>query len=167
MKNEIQQSEAFLAAMNRSLYYLGLRARTEKQMRDYLHKKETQADVIEAVIERLHEYGYIDDERYAQRLIETQIQYGKKGKRAIAQKMWQSGIQEEVAQAALDEIDETAELDAARHWVEKLSEKWRDDPKRREKMYRRLAAKGFGYDITAQVLREYQQKMEEETVDFD
>lgn len=167
MSKDGLKTEAFRAAMNKALYYLGMRARTEKQMRDYLHKKQIEADIVEAVMERLCEYGYIDDVRYAQRMIETQMQNDKKGKRAIAQKMWQAGIKDEEARAALEGIDEEAELEAARYWVAKLAEKLRDDPKCREKMYRRLAAKGFGYEIAAQAMREYRQKVEEEAVDFD
>lgn len=150
------------AAMDKALYYLGLRDRSKKQMSDYLFRKEFSEDIVEEVLDRLAEYGYLDDERYAKRLIEDQTKIRKKGKRATAQKLWQAGIDKETANEALEQLNEEDESVAAAFWAEKLWPRLREDPKGREKLYRRLLSKGFSYDIVKQTVA-LQMKFEEES----
>lgn len=144
--------DVFRSAMDKALYYLGFRARTKKQMQDYLIRKEFDENTIDQVIDRLCEYGYINDYEFAQQVARIQLQQNRKGKRAIQQKLWQSGIEKEQIAEVLETVDIDHEKEAARYWVERLRPKLEIDPKGREKMYRRLASKGFGYESISYAL---------------
>ena len=61
-------------AMSRVTKYIGSSLKTQKQIRDYLRKKEYSDDTIEFVMSKLVEYNYIDDKKYAQAYVLT---YGK------------------------------------------------------------------------------------------
>lgn len=158
-------NDAFRAAMDKALYYLGFRSRTKKQMHDYLVRKEFDQDTIEQVMERLCEYGYVNDYEFAQQVARTQLQQNRKGKRAIQQKLWQSGVEKEEIEQVLETIDMDHEKEAALYWVERLRPKLESDPKGRDKMYRRLSGKGFCYESISYAMRYFD--VEERGDDFD
>lgn len=139
-------------AMDCALYYLGFRARTKKQMIDYLKKKEFEEAIIAVVIDDLLRYNYLNDERFAKGLMESQLSQNKKGKRAIQQKLWQAGIERETMEATLNELDEEKEMESALYWVQKWCIQLQHDSKKREKIYRRLASRGFTYTTIVQAM---------------
>ena len=61
LKQIIHESEKKLA-VNFAVNYIGSAIKTRKQIRDYLKKKEFDAESIEYVVSKLEEYKYIDDE---------------------------------------------------------------------------------------------------------
>lgn len=46
------------------LRFLTYRARSEKEVSDYLQRKGFAANITETIIKEMHDYGYINDERY-------------------------------------------------------------------------------------------------------
>src|SRR5688500_751300 len=48
-------------AMTRALNFLGYRARSEKEVRDRLRRYGTGEEIVEGVVGRLKELGYLDD----------------------------------------------------------------------------------------------------------
>ena len=56
-------------AFNMAVKYVSSKLKTEKQMRDYLYKKEFKKQTIVPVIDKLKEYGVIDDYTYAESYI--------------------------------------------------------------------------------------------------
>ena len=154
------QDETFSRAMSMALRYLGIRARSEAEMRQYLKRKEWQDDVIDAVLERLREYGYMNDGNFAQGMVNLQSKTRRKGSYVVEQKLYQAGVKKEDVQEALEEIDEETELENARYWVERFASslaREEDMQKRRQKMYRRLSGKGFSYDVIRQACRDWEQ----------
>ena len=65
-------TESYDRAMNQAMTYLGARARSAKQMADYLEKKGHDERTIAQVMEKLTEYRFIDDES-ARALIEKKL----------------------------------------------------------------------------------------------
>lgn len=146
-------------AMGQALQYLGFRARSEAEMRQYLQGKEYEEGVIEEVMERLRDYKYLDDDQFARGVVNAQSGYRRKGSRVVEQKLYQSGVDKEAAQSALEEIDESQELENARYWVQKIAPALERDEaqKRRQKMYRRLTSKGFSYEIIREACRGWEE----------
>lgn len=88
-------------AMSRVTKYIGSSLKTQKQIRDYLRKKEYSEDTIEFVMSKLVEYNYIDDKKYAQAYVLT---YGKKyGKLKLKSQLKVKGVSEEIIECVLED----------------------------------------------------------------
>lgn len=88
-------------AMSRVTKYIGSSLKTQKQIRDYLRKKEYSDDTIEFVMSKLAEYNYIDDKKYAQAYVLT---YGKKyGKLKLISQLKVKGVSEEIIECVLED----------------------------------------------------------------
>lgn len=65
-------------ATNKAIKYIGSALKTQRQVRDYLKKKEFHPVTIDFVIEKLVEYKYLDDEAFAKAFVLTNSsKYGK------------------------------------------------------------------------------------------
>lgn len=162
------QDESISRAMNLALRYLGIRARSEVEMLQYLKRKECEDEVIATVMERLRDYGYMNDNSFAQGVVNLQSKYRRKGSYVVEQKLYQAGINKDDVQEAMGEIDEERELENAKYWVRKLAPSMKEDEmqKRRQKMYRRLSSKGFSYEVIREACRNWEEQ-EESFDEFD
>lgn len=142
-------------AMDISLRYLGYKARSEKKMREYLHKKNISDDVINEVIEKLGEYGYCDDRALAESIMTSDTKNKRLGVRRSVHRMKGAGIQDDLSSDFLENKDEALEKDNALYWAEKMLPKISGDKfSRRNKLSARLANKGFSYSTISSVLGE-------------
>lgn len=145
-------NERISEATDKALSYLERQDRSCAQMVRYLAKKGYEEEVIAAVIEQLKSWNYLDDRRYASAVVESALERKNLGRRAAAQKLYQRGIAKDVAEEALYEgADGDTERKNALYWAEKLwpriaAEKDKEPRAQRDKLARRLAAKGFSYD---------------------
>ncbi|MDD3050417.1 MAG: RecX family transcriptional regulator, partial [Candidatus Cloacimonetes bacterium] len=80
--------------------YLAISERTEKQSSDYLKRQYLERDIIQQLIERAKEYGYIDNARYAEFAVTSMINR-KKSKGMVKQKLRESGLGEDLVETAL------------------------------------------------------------------
>ena len=127
------------AAFDRAAKYIGLRPRTEKEMRDYLFTKGYDEDTVAYVVDKLKSYGYIDDAEFSRVYIDyVSHRYGK---RKIEADLKAKGVSSEIIDAALEEADDQSEA------VAKLSEKYlRTHPPDMRKLIAYLMSKGFDYE---------------------
>ena len=66
------------SAFGKAVKYLSSTLKTERQIKDYLRKKEYNQVTIDYVIDKLYEYKYLDDESYAKSFVLTYSnKYGK------------------------------------------------------------------------------------------
>lgn len=159
---EEEWEELRSSAMERSLNYLGYQARSEMQLRRYLQNKDYPKDIEDAIIEKLTEYHYIDDETMAARMRESGISQRKEGTRKIRQRMMQKGIDSDLASQALEIVDEEKEIENARYWLAKWQPKMEGEKRKLEqKLYRRLISKGFSYATASSAMRELEWPEEE------
>lgn len=153
---ELEREEEGKKAMNAALNYLTATDRTKSQMERNLAKKGFSEEVVRATIEKLENYGYVDDKDYASRFVKQQVENKGMGKRSVAGKLYRFGIDGETAKEALSAVDEETERENALSWAIKLSRRIEEtDPrKKREKLVRRLVLKGFSYDVINSALRQ-------------
>ena len=145
-------------ALEKALNYLERQDRSCAQMTRYLARKGYEEEVISAAVEQLRDWGYLNDRRYADAVVESGLERKNLSRRAVAQKLYQRGIDRDTAREALDEGGGgRTELENALWWAQKLwprigAEQGKEPRAQREKLVRRLAAKGFSYDVVRQAV---------------
>ncbi len=146
--DEIQCDSERLKATEKALNFLSNRAKTKKQVKEYLQKKGYTEKTVSAVMEKLIEYKYVSDENYAEDYV--RVYSSKKGKRLIAMELKQRGVLEDDMRLALDSIENEEES------ALKIAEKYiKNKEKSKEnllKCYKYLISKGFDYDLAKQTV---------------
>ena len=74
------------------------------------HKAESED--IERILKHLIKEGYIDESRYARALVHDKVRFAKWGRNKIAQALRQKRIPADIADAALESIDEDEYMSA-------------------------------------------------------
>ncbi|HBO48223.1 MAG TPA: hypothetical protein DD614_00055 [Clostridiales bacterium] len=127
-------------AMSRVTKYIGSSLKTQKQIRDYLRKKEYSDDTIEFVMSKLVEYNYIDDKKYAQAYVLT---YGKKyGKLKLISQLKIKGVSEEIIECVLEDNKvDSIESVASKYLKNKVM-----SYEVSQKLFRFLYSRGYEFD---------------------
>lgn len=141
--NEILKETERTEALNKAADYALKTLKTKRQVKDYLLKKGYSEETVWQAVDKLKEYGYIDDKEYSKRFIESTSK--TQGKRLIEYKLMMKGVKKEDIAAAY-ETAETDENSSARALCEKYL---RNKEKTKEnvlKAYKYLIGKGFSYE---------------------
>lgn len=96
-----------------ALDQLATRQRSEHELRATMARRNVPADIIDELLERFTEVGLIDDEAFASSLATTRATVGQRGRYRIRQELAAKGIDREVAEAAVSDIDPEDEMEAA------------------------------------------------------
>ena len=127
-----------LYAFDRALTYLEKNMKTEKGIREYLKQKGFLDESIEKAVEKLIEYGYINDEVYAENYIRT---YGnKKGKKKLKFELLSKGVSVQIIEEKLEELlSKEEEISSCRE----IFKKYKDEMIEGMKTYRNTPCKEF------------------------
>lgn len=140
-------------ALDLAYRYLGRRDRTVVEMRRHLEAKRCEPVAIDGAIAALHEQGYLDDARYAQRFAEDRRELDGWGAERIARKLASVGIDAHHIEQACAAQDHEAELEAA---VALLRRKFREPPETdrdRDRALGMLVRKGYDLDLAYSAVR--------------
>ena len=137
-------------ALNKALYFLSATRKTEKEVRVHLTKKGYLPAVIDYAVEKLREYGYINDGEYAEAYTECALK--RKGSRLIRMELKNKGLTEEAIDGALSEMDGETERETAKKVFEKYMRGKTADKATLQKAYRHLLGKGFDYETAKSVV---------------
>jgi regulatory protein len=137
--------------MNRAVKLLTAKPRSIEELRERLLEKAwTNAEIVDRVIEKLKEYGYLDDRKYASDLALSKLRQKPQGKRKLQQSMSQKKLDREIQDAAIvaafEKMPEAELIDRA---IEKRL-RLKGRPETREdtkKFYDHLLRQGFGFDL--------------------
>ncbi len=139
-----------VAALERAIRLLGHRERSSLEIARRLDEDGYPESVIEAVIERLAGWGYLDQARYTESLIVTKKASGW-GRAHIGRALRDAGIPIEAAVDALDaHLPDDEELDRASAHLRPPRE---CDSRWAERQAARLVRKGFTYDIARKAVQ--------------
>ena len=94
-------------------------ARSRRELRDRLAKRDVPAELAERLLDRFTEVGLVDDEAFARAWVESRQRSRGLARRALAQELRRKGVDDETARTALDELDPADEQEAARALVRK------------------------------------------------
>src|SRR5690606_11437998 len=106
-------------------------------------------DVIDRVLLRLREQGYLNDENFAQMWVENRSHSKPRGARMLQQELRQKGIERETIDAAMpdDEAEQENAVFALQKLLRSKERAWQnlDERERREKAIQFLMRRGFNY----------------------
>ncbi|WP_081844641.1 regulatory protein RecX [Cellulomonas sp. URHE0023] len=131
-------------------------ARSRAQLAEAMARKEVPDAVAEKVLDRFTEVGLIDDEEFARMLVRTRHAERGLSRRAIAVELRRKGIDDELAAAALDEVDSDDEEIAARALVRRklAATSTLDVQTRARRTYAALGRKGYPPGLVSRLVRE-------------
>ncbi|MEO7539087.1 MAG: regulatory protein RecX [Pyrinomonadaceae bacterium] len=137
--------------MNRAGRLLAAKPRSVRELRDrLLEKLWTNEEIVDAVIEKLKGYKYLDDEQYAREAALSKLRQRPQGKRRLQQVMSQKKLDKETVDtaiaAAFEQLpeDELIALAIAKRLRLKGKPETRENTK---KFYDHLLRQGFNYDL--------------------
>ncbi len=141
----------------RAIKLLSAKPRSTAELRDrLLEGPGTNEAVVEIVISRLWEYGYLDDERFAVSYASSQVRQKPVGRRRLEQELRMKKVDPKVAHEALDVVfAETSEADLIDRAIEKRI-RIRGRPKSRaeaKSLFDHLLRQGFPYELVVDRVR--------------
>lgn len=138
------------------LRQLSAAPRSRAQLAEKLTARDVPQDVADRLLDRFEEVGLVDDAAYAEMLVRSRHQDRGLARRALAQELRRKGIDGDVAEQALEQIDDDAELAAARDLAERKarSSSGLDLVKRRRRLAGMLARKGYSPGVAMRVVTE-------------
>lgn len=141
-------------AMGRALNILGYRARSEGEVRDRLSRAGYAATTVEAVVGRLFELGYLDDEEFARSAAREKAR--KYGPRRVYGDLRRSYVGEELARDAVEaQFTGDSELEAAISAARQRYNRSEGSDTLARRVRGFLARRGYSMEVCAVVAREY------------
>lgn len=137
------------ACFNRGLNALEKSMKSEKMLKSYLKEKGYPSICINKAVDKLKEYGYVDDEAYAENFIATYS--SSKSKRRMKYDLMSKGIKEEIIEIKLSSLDDEDERNKCLKFAEKFMKNREFDLKTKQKLYNHLLGKGYDYDAIGRV----------------
>ncbi len=150
-----------------ALRALGRRALTAAEIRQKLKEKAEDAGDIEPVMAKLREYGYLNDERFAEEYANSRKANQSFGKMRVLQDLRGRRVGSEIAAQAVGKI--YADTDEVALVEEYIARKFRSynmieylaEPKHLASAYRKLRLAGFSSPVVVKVLKRYSERAEE------
>src|SRR2546425_12463766 len=143
-----QRASKLLAAKPRSV---------EELRKRLLEGRDATKAAVEAVIERLREYGYLDDASFAHSFASLRVQQRPIGRQRLQRDLWLKKIDKATANEALELVfAATPEEELIERAIEKrLSLHGRPQSRAEtKKLFDHLLRQGFGFELIGEKLRE-------------
>jgi regulatory protein len=136
---------------------LAAKPRSVAELRERLLERRGATKVIvEEVIGRLREYGYLDDAKFAQNYASNRLRERPIGRRRLQRDLWLKKVDKATADVALDEVFATTpEEDLIDRAIAKRL-RLRGRPKTREdakKLFDHLLRQGFAFELVSEKVR--------------
>ncbi len=139
-------------AQERALSLLEVRPRSRRELEQRLRRAGFDPETVEEALGRLERVELVDDGAFARFWVEQRLTFRPRSRRALQYELRRQGVSGDAVEQALEQVDDavTAE-DLARRHLERLrgDDDW---PALREKLYKLLRSRGFGYGATKRVL---------------
>ena len=119
LREKIEKENLIYTAYNLSIKYLNTKARSEKEIYEYLKKRQVDDDIIKECISLLRKNNYINDELYSKMYINDKINLSNDGPYKIRKALTDLGVREEYINSNIDIFDSSLEKEK----IEKLVDK--------------------------------------------
>lgn len=154
LAEELNRGNAYRAAVR----ILTKRAKSSGELRRKLREYKYESDAAEWAIGRLVELGVLNDEEYARMVVRSQLSRKPAGRRLLAGKLRDKGIEQDLIDRVLDEAleDRDTLADArklAQQAARSISERHPSEVRVR-RITGRLARRGFDFDVIRKVVDE-------------
>jgi regulatory protein len=139
-------------AYSYAVYLLGLKLRTEGEIREKLRVKNYELGIIEQVIHQLLDNHYLDDQRYAEVYLDNLKKYKTFGYYGIKKKLMEKRLPPSIIERVLSEgLSEEEELKIAKRFFKKF-DLGSMNYEEKQKAAMRLKSKGFRTQVFGKVL---------------
>lgn len=139
---------------------LGRQMRTEANLRRLMERRVEPGEhgeaIINAVVARLHDYGYLNDAAFAETYARLRQENEKLGVRRVRQDLQQKGVAEGLIAETLDaRYGQTNEEALARQHLERKRIRKPENEKETARVMRRLVTAGFSTGVIYKILRQW------------
>ena len=128
-------------ALSKAVKYLSGNLKTEKQIKDYLKKKEYSDITINYVLEKMKEYKYLDDEHYAKSYVLTYS--NKYGKLKLSSMLKNKGVSSQIIDEVLQKVETPSNIQVV---AEKYLKNKEITYENLNKLSRFLYSRGYEFD---------------------
>lgn len=139
LENAVVRRRAF----NKALDILAQREHCRREVITKLMQRGYSREVAEEAADRLSEYGYLDDERFARLYVKELKEKKKYGKARIKQELFRKGIDRDIADAVLSQTEENSE-DEIKELLRKKYPLFMNDEKIKNRAINALIRYGYG-----------------------
>lgn len=164
--DEISNEIVLESAKKKALRYLSYRARSRKEVYDKLayDNKDFSGKTIMTVMDFLEEYGYIDDDNFAESYIKDKINLNKFGLNRIKAELKQKGVEEKTIADVITKLsDSDFPFNQKENALDLLDKRYKNsyisDLKEKKKAYNFLMRKGYDIDIIRDTVEVYEKDM--------
>src|SRR5712692_6839146 len=157
VKPPLDPEKARARVFARAAKLLAAKPRSVAELRErLLEGRGATKAIVEAVIERLREYGYLDDAKFAHSFASLRVQQRPIGRQGLQRDLWLKKIDKQTAESALDQVfEQTPEEDLIDKAIAKRV-RLRGKPKSREeakKLFDHLLRQGFPFELVSDKVR--------------
>jgi regulatory protein len=151
-----------IRAKEKAFRLLGIRAHSEGELRAKLRAGDFSPAVVENVIQRCRELGYIDDGNFARQRARLLAASRLVGNRKISFDLQQKGVTGDLRTMAIAGVDE--ELDEAERIRRCLQKRGpgktagTPDEKEKARLIRNLMGKGFSFELIKRIINEKEEE---------
>jgi regulatory protein len=140
-------------ALDLSFRLLSRRDRTVLEMRRCLENKRVDPATIDEALSALHDQGYLDDARFAERFTADKRELEHWGSDRIERRLAALGIGRDVLAAVIGNREHDDELTAAREILRRRFPDLADDPRDRRRALGVLVRKGYDVELAGDAIR--------------
>ncbi len=148
----------FVRAKSRAIYYLSNGDLSKKSLIKKLRTAGFLEQNVVSATNRMEELGYINDEKYAKRLLESFARQNISLNEA-KHKLFEKGIEPEVMRDVLENYDVNP-IEQIKEIISKKYSAKLNTPENINKVFSALVRKGFGFADIKKALREYAEDIE-------
>jgi regulatory protein len=161
---QLRSDEALQQAIDRALNYLSFRPRSQREVRDYLKRKNTPPELIDAALARLEHLDLVNDRNFASFWLETREQFSPKGARALKNELRVKGVEREIVEEIVDDEqdEERAQRAAEKKAYSLLRQPGIDFAAFQRRLGSFLQRRGFGYDVTSRIVKQLWEEHKQE-----
>jgi len=143
-------------ARNIVLRQLTMAPRSRAQLAQKLADRGTPTEVADQVLDRMEQVGLVDDEAFAEGWVRSRQATRGLSRRALAHELRSKGIDDDLARATLDKVDDDTEVELARGLVAKRLPSVRGLPPEKQvnRLVGMLARKGYSSGLAFRVVRD-------------
>ncbi len=123
----IKENE-FQKLLDKALRFLSYRPRSEKEILDFLVRKQAGEETSKMVMARLKELDMVDDKAFADWWLEQRKTFRPKGKILLKLELGRKGISKGITEQLLEDQGNEDELKVARKLLEKKAGRWQNLP---------------------------------------
>lgn len=141
----IQKFAQFSYGKNLALYHISFKQRTAAEVKKYLEKHDIDSNYIPEILENLKKENWINDDQYVDTYLSQNISSGDKGGYVLKQKLLQKGINSQLIDQKLAQLDFSNVADKT---AQKLLRKYQhklSTQNLKDKIIQSLMNKGFSY----------------------